>query len=65
MQYEQLERALRKEAATISQKGAAWSAAEVSRKLEQIADQLAGIRHQHQTGIDASMGKRSGGKIDI
>lgn len=65
MEYEELESALRKEAQSISRESKDWAAADVARRLEEIADKLAMIRHRRQTGIDASIGKRSGGKLEI
>ncbi|MHB8858990.1 MAG: hypothetical protein ACYC6Z_05850 [Thermoleophilia bacterium] len=65
MEYEDLELSLRSEAQSISRGNRDWTSAEVSHKLEEIADRLADIKHRRQTGIDASMGKRSGGKLEI
>lgn len=60
MEYKELEDTIRDEAAKISEEKNNWTAAEVSHKLEQIADLLAAINRGRQGGIDASMGKRSG-----
>lgn len=65
MEYEDLEISLRNEAQSISRGKRDWTPAEVSQKLEDIADRLADIKHRRQTGIDASMGKRSGGNLEI
>ncbi|MCL6106464.1 MAG: hypothetical protein M1309_03825 [Actinobacteria bacterium] len=58
--YRELELALRKEAAEAKAAGEAWPADEVSRRLAEVADALAAIRRRPETGINASMGKRSG-----
>lgn len=42
-----------------------WTAAEISERLQRIANQLAMIRREHQSDIDASIGKRSGWKDEI
>lgn len=65
MDYRQLEEAIRADAAKTAADEREWTAAAVSRCLQQIADELARIRHEQQGGIDASMGKRSGFKIEI
>ncbi len=62
MEYRDLELELKREALKAAEKGGSWSAAEVARKLEEIAFKLSQIRHSHETGINASMGKRSGTK---
>lgn len=60
VEYRDLEQALRCEAKAVEARGESWTAAEVARKLNEVADLLEKIRRQHQTGINASMGKRSG-----
>ena len=65
MEYEELENALREEARSLLKEDRILPAADVARRLEEIADELASIRHRRQTGIDASIGKRSGGKLEI
>jgi len=66
MDYRELEEAIRVDAAKTATEDREWTAVDVSRRLQQIADQLAGIRLEHQGGIDASMGKRSGSnKVEI
>jgi len=65
MDYRELEEALRADAAKIAGEKSKWKAADVSKRLEQIADELAAIRLEHQGGIDASMGKRSGSGIKV
>ncbi len=64
MDYHDLELELRKEAAAVVKDGD-WTAAEVAAKLEEIALKLSRIRRQRQTGINASMGKRSGTKPEV
>ena len=66
LEYRDLELGLSSEADAVASKGDAWTADEVARKLREISDLLARIRQKHQTGINASMGKRSGtGPEDI
>lgn len=65
MEYKNLEDDLRAQSESIARQDSDWTAEEVARKLNEIADLLARIRHQHQTGINASMGKRSGSKQDV
>ncbi len=62
MDYRDLELELRREASAVVEKGGGWSAAEVASKLEEIAFKLSQIRRRQETGINASMGKRSGRK---
>lgn len=64
-EYRDLERAIRSEAQRIAAKGEPLSAQEAARRLYEIANEITGIRQAHETGIDASMGKRSGWKVDI
>ena len=64
MEYTELENRIRAEAEAVDREEREWPASEVAGKLRQIADLLERIRHQHQTGIDASLGKRSGRKLD-
>ncbi|MHB9112916.1 MAG: hypothetical protein ACYC4D_09895 [Thermoleophilia bacterium] len=65
MDLRELEEAIRADAAKTAKEDRDWNAGEVSRRLQQIADDLARIRREHQGGIDASMGKRSGLKVEI
>lgn len=65
MDYRELEEAIRADAAKTITEDREWTAAEVARRLQQIADELARIRLEQQGGIDASMGKRSGFKVEI
>jgi len=65
MDYKHLEDSLRAQVEAIAHDGREWSAEEVAHRLTVIADQLAAIRQKQQEGIDASMGKRSGWKVDI
>lgn len=65
MDLKDLEDAIRADAAKTAKENRDWNAAEVSRRLQQIADDMARIRREHQGGIDASMGKRSGLKVEI
>ncbi|MDO8735888.1 MAG: hypothetical protein Q7K29_02240 [Thermoleophilia bacterium] len=65
MDYQELEEAIRADAAKTAKEDRKWTAVDVSRRLEQIADEMAKIRLEHQGGIDASMGKRSGIKVEI
>ena len=58
--YRDLELALRKEAGEAKKSGEAWPADKVARRLAEVADALAAIRLRRETGINASMGKRSG-----
>ncbi len=58
--YRELELALRKEATEAKATGKAWPADKVAGRLAEIADALAAIRRRPETGINASMGKRSG-----
>lgn len=64
MEYTELENRIRAEAEAADREEKEWPASEVAEKLRRIADLLERIRHQHQTGINASMGKRSGSKLD-
>lgn len=64
MEYRDLEERLKGEADAVADEGREWTASQVAAKLNQIAGILEKIRHQHQTGIDASLGKRSGRKLD-
>lgn len=66
MEYRKLEETIRADAAKTATENRTWSAVEVSQLLQQIADELTRIRREHHSGIDASMGKRSGlNKVDI
>lgn len=65
VEYKDLEEALRTEAKAVAGEKRSWTAEDVAARLEKLADQLAAIRHGHQGGIDASMGKRSGWKVEI
>lgn len=65
MDLREVEAAIRVEAASVAKEGRDRTATEVSRSLQHIADQLAFIRNEHEGGIDASMGKRSGWKVEI
>ena len=65
MEYRELESALRQEAEKVEAAGQSWPAERVAEKLTEIADQLTRIRNQHQGGVNASMGKRSGWSFDI
>lgn len=65
MEYKDVEIALRSEAEAVAEKGDEWPAERVARRLEEIADLLTRIRRQHQGGVNASMGKRSGRTIEI
>lgn len=64
-EYNNLENALRQEAAAVSGESRTWTASEVSLRLTEIADVLRSIGDKNQGGINASMGKRSGWKVDI
>ncbi|MFA5808900.1 MAG: hypothetical protein WC935_01005 [Thermoleophilia bacterium] len=63
--YKELEEALREEVLALNGENRTWTTTEVSRRLTEIADALESIRQAPQEGIDASIGKRSGWKIDI
>ncbi len=65
MDYKELEDAIRAEADAVAMEAREWQAADVATRLRRIADQLATIRRGRQSGIDASMGKRSGWKVEI
>lgn len=65
MELRDIEEAIRVEAASVDKEGRDRTASEVSQSLRRIADQLAFIRNEHEGGIDASMGKRSGWKVEI
>ncbi len=66
MEYRELEDAIRSEARSLAGDDREWTSKQVSERLEKIADQLEAIRREGQGGIDASMGKRSGGwKVEI
>lgn len=65
MDLREIEERIRAEAASVNKEGHDLTAAEVSQSLQRIADQLAFIRNEHKGGIDASMGKRSGWKVEI
>ncbi|MBI5871142.1 MAG: hypothetical protein HZB44_09390 [Actinobacteria bacterium] len=65
MEYKELEETIRADAAKIAGEDRAWTALEVSSQLQSIADRLARIGREKQGGIDASMGKRSGLKVEI
>lgn len=65
MEYKDLEIALHTEAEAVASKKENWTAEMVARRLNEIADLLTKIRKQHQSGVDASMGKRSGRAIEI
>lgn len=66
MEYRELEETIRSDAAKTAKEDRVWTAAEVSCRLQEIADELTMIRRGHQGGIDASMGKRSGlNEVDI
>lgn len=60
IEFQELEESLRAEADNVAASGESWSAERASDRLREIADLLTRIRNQHQGGIDASMGKRSG-----
>lgn len=64
MDLRELEETIRAEAATVARKEQDWTNADISRRLLEIADQLAAIRLEHASGINASMGKRSGLKAE-
>lgn len=64
MEYKDLEERLKGEADAVEEEDRGWRAEEVAAKLNQIAGILEKIRNQHQTGIDASLGKRSGRKFN-
>ncbi|MFA6001142.1 MAG: hypothetical protein WC828_03400 [Thermoleophilia bacterium] len=64
-EFSELESALRKEALAVSDEGRTWTASEVSRRLTEIADALKNAGHTNKSVINASMGKRSGWKVDI
>ncbi|MBK5225843.1 MAG: hypothetical protein JJD96_04615 [Thermoleophilia bacterium] len=64
MDLRELEETIRTEAATVARKEQDWTNADISRRLLEIADQLAAIRLEHAGGINASMGKRSGLKAE-
>jgi len=64
MDLRELEETIRAEAATVARKEQVWTNADISRRLLEIADQLAAIRLEHAGGINASMGKRSGLKAE-
>ncbi|MFA5801391.1 MAG: hypothetical protein WC911_02835 [Thermoleophilia bacterium] len=64
-EYSDLENALRQEAMSVSGEDRTWTSLEVSQKLAEIADVLKSIGSTGQGGINASMGKRSGWKVDI
>ncbi|MEK7816673.1 MAG: hypothetical protein AAB281_00295, partial [Actinomycetota bacterium] len=55
---------LKGEADAVTDDGRDWRAEEVAAKLNQIAGFIERIGRQHQTGIDASLGKRSGRKFN-
>ena len=65
MELRKLEDTIRADARKIVAEGREWPAVDVSSLLQQIADQLAVIRREQKGGIDASMGKRSGLKVEI
>lgn len=65
MEYRELEDVIRADAAKTAREDRTWTAAEVSSRLQKIADEMARIRLGQQGGIDASMGKRSGLKVEI
>ena len=64
LDYRELETIIIEEAEAVAAAGKDWSAAEVAARFREIAEQLAMIRKQHATGVDASMGKRSGIQLD-
>lgn len=64
MDLRELEETIRAEAATVARNEQDWTNADISRRLLEIADQLAAIRLEHAGGINASMGKRSGLKAE-
>lgn len=64
MEYIELEITLRSESERVRQEGQDWPPEKVAEKLVQVADIIAKIRRQHQTGINASLGKRSGRTLD-
>lgn len=65
MEYQDLEISLRQEAEEIAADAQEWPAESVARRLTEIADLLERIRRQHQGGINATMGKRSGRSLEI
>lgn len=65
MDYQDIEITLRTEAKAIAAQGGEWPARDVAKRLQEIADLLTKIRNEHQGVINASMGKRSGTKIDM
>lgn len=65
MEYRDLEISLRQEAEEVAGASESWPAERVSQRLVEIADLLERIRHQHQGGINATMGKRSGRSLEI
>jgi hypothetical protein len=65
LDLKELEDSIRTDAANIARENGDWNAESVSRRLQQIADDLARMRRDHEGGIDASMGKRSGLKVEI
>lgn len=65
MEYLKLVKMLHAEAQAVLAAGDSWSAEHVSQRLSEIADALVRISNQHESGIDASMGKRSGRSIEI
>lgn len=64
-EYSDLENALRQEALSVSGEDRTWTSSEVSLRLTEIADVIKSIGNSGQSGINASMGKRSGWKVDI
>ncbi|MHB0866594.1 MAG: hypothetical protein ACYC6B_04605 [Thermoleophilia bacterium] len=65
MEYMTMVKSLHDEAESVLATGDSWTATQVSRRLLEIADAMVRIRNQHESGIDASMGKRSGHAGDI
>ena len=65
MDYRELEEAIRADAAKTAKEDRTWTSSEVAGRLQKLADEMARIRLEHQGGIDASMGKRSGIKVEI
>lgn len=65
MELREIEENIRAEAASLASGNRELTDEEISERLLRIADQIAFIRNEHGGGIDASMGKRSGLKVDI
>ncbi|MHB1389977.1 MAG: hypothetical protein ACYCXF_01920 [Thermoleophilia bacterium] len=65
MEYLDLINTLHHEAESVLAAQDSWTAEQVAGRLSQIADALMRIRNQHESGIDASMGKRSGRASEV